>query len=97
LVALIGLVEENRLGADGEAVPALSLEHRAVHGGMQFAQALDVIRGLGRIVKAVVGLGHALVASDHEKPLVVRLAAFAFTFARAAMTLGYLSLQSNPV
>jgi hypothetical protein len=45
---------------------AIGFEHGAVHGGVQLAQALYVIVGLVRSVEAIVGLGHALVAGDHE-------------------------------
>ena len=71
MVVLVGLVEEDRRGARGEVVPAIGFEHGAVHGGVQLAQALDVLGGLGRIVEAIVGLGHALVAGDHERGAVV--------------------------
>ena len=48
VVVLVGLVEEDRLGACGEVVPAVGFEHGAVHGGVQLAQALDVLGGLAR-------------------------------------------------
>jgi hypothetical protein len=43
VVVLAVLVEEARLGARREVVPAIGFEHGAVHGGVQLAQALDVV------------------------------------------------------
>ena len=77
MVVLVGLVEEDRRGARGEVVPAIGFEHGAVHGGVQLAQALDVLGGLGRIVEAIVGLGHALVAGDHERGAMIMVGAAA--------------------
>ena len=75
MVVLVGLVEEDRLCVRGEVAPAIGFEHSAVHGGVQPAQALDVLGGLGRIVKAIVGLrlltlfATTLAAQDRQRIL----------------------------
>lgn len=71
MVVLVGLIEEDRLGACGEVVPAICFEYGAVHGDVQLAQPLDILGGLDRIVEAIVSLGHTLVAGDHERGAVV--------------------------
>src|SRR5271166_5581583 len=65
VVVLVGLVEEDRLGARSEVAPAVSFEDDAVHRGVQIAQALNILGGLASVMEAIVGLGHALVADNH--------------------------------
>ena len=65
LVRLL-LEEHEALRPIGEVVPAVSAQHRLIHGGVQLAQPLDVDGPLALFVKAVVGLGQALAARDHQ-------------------------------
>jgi len=71
VVVLVGLVEEDRIGALRQVVPAVGAEHSAVHGGVQVAQPLDVLGSLAAVVEAIVGLGHALVPGDHKRGTVM--------------------------
>src|SRR5262245_12583467 len=71
VVVLVRLVEEDRLGSAAKVVPAISFERGAIHGGVQLAQALDVLGRLAGVVEAIVGLGQALVAGNHERGTVV--------------------------
>ena len=47
-------------------VPAVGFEDGLVHRGVQLAEFEDVGRAFVGVVEAVVGLGQALVVSDHQ-------------------------------
>ena len=72
----VDLVVEEEVAVGGNVAPAVGVEHRVVHGGVQLTQFGDARVGLVEIVEAVVGAGHALVVVRHERGavLVVRLA-----------------------
>ncbi len=71
VVVFLGLIEKDRRRAFGEVGPAVGVEHGSVHVGVEVAQMLDVRGGLGAVVEAIVSLGHAFVAGDHDSGAVI--------------------------
>ena len=65
VIVLVGLVEEDRLGALGQIVPAVGTERGTVHLGVQLAQADDVVAAFIGIVEAIVSFGQPLIACGH--------------------------------
>ena len=95
---LVDLVVEEELAVRRDVAPAVGVEHRAVHGGVQLAELHDVRVALVGIMEAIVGLGQALVVADHEggAELVVGLAG-GFESARVSQSSGKGKVANNLV